>query len=76
MATVEVKVPTLGESVTEATVGKMAQERRRCRRRRTSRSSSSRPTRSTLEVNAPVAGVIKRIKVAVGDTVEVGALIG
>ena len=45
MAT-EVKVPTLGESITEATLGAVAEAARRRRSRWTSRSPASRPTRS------------------------------
>ncbi|MGT2464966.1 2-oxoglutarate dehydrogenase complex dihydrolipoyllysine-residue succinyltransferase [Mesorhizobium atlanticum] len=74
MAT-EIRVPTLGESVAEATVGKWfkkvgdaiaADEPW----------SSSKPTRVTVEVPAAGAGTLAEITVKEGETVNVGALLG
>jgi 2-oxoglutarate dehydrogenase E2 component (dihydrolipoamide succinyltransferase) len=74
MAT-EIRVPALGESITEATVGKWFKQ----------------PGESikvdeplveletdkvTLEVNAPASGVLAEVAAKTGDTVAVGALLG
>ncbi|WP_421992019.1 2-oxoglutarate dehydrogenase complex dihydrolipoyllysine-residue succinyltransferase [Qipengyuania sp.] len=73
MAT-EVKVPTLGESVTEATVGELLKNVGDA-------VAVDEPLISletdkvAVEAPSPVAGVIKEIKVEVGDTVEVDAVI-
>ena len=73
MAT-EVKVPTLGESVTEATVGELLKNVGDA-------VAVDEPIVSletdkvTVEAPSPVAGVIKEFKVAVGDTVEIDAII-
>ena len=74
MAT-EVKVPTLGESITEATLGAVAQAARRAGRRRTSRSPASRPTRSRSRCprRSPARWASSCAKV--GDNVAVGAVI-
>jgi 2-oxoglutarate dehydrogenase E2 component (dihydrolipoamide succinyltransferase) len=74
MAT-EIRVPTLGESITEATVGKWFKK-------------AGDPIKLdeplveletdkvTLEVNAPANGVLAEIAVPTGETVAVGALLG
>jgi 2-oxoglutarate dehydrogenase E2 component (dihydrolipoamide succinyltransferase) len=74
MAT-EIRVPTLGESVTEATIGKWFK-------------AAGDPIamdeplveletdKVTIEVPAPSAGTLAEITVKEGDTVEVGALLG
>ncbi|HEU4960841.1 MAG TPA: 2-oxoglutarate dehydrogenase complex dihydrolipoyllysine-residue succinyltransferase [Sphingomonas sp.] len=73
MAT-EVKVPTLGESITEATLGEWLKQPG-------DPVQADEPIASletdkvSVEVPSPVAGVMGEQKVAVGDTVEVGALI-
>ena len=73
MAT-EVKVPTLGESVTEATVGELLKNVGDA-------VAIDEPIISletdkvAVEAPSPVAGVIKEFKVGVGDTVEVDAVI-
>ena len=70
----EVKVPTLGESITEATLGEWL-------KRPGDPVQADEPIASletdkvSVEVPSPVAGVMGEQKVAVGDTVEVGALI-
>ena len=73
MAT-EVTVPTLGESITEATVGEwlkqpgdtVAQDEP---------IASLETDKVSVEVPSPVAGVLSEQLVAEGDTVEVGAII-
>ncbi|SFS03684.1 2-oxoglutarate dehydrogenase complex dihydrolipoyllysine-residue succinyltransferase [Sphingomonas jatrophae] len=73
MAT-EVKVPTLGESITEATLGQWLKQPGEA-------VAADEPIASletdkvSVEVNAPVAGVMGAQAVAEGDTVEVGAVI-
>ncbi|MBX7457167.1 2-oxoglutarate dehydrogenase complex dihydrolipoyllysine-residue succinyltransferase [Qipengyuania sp. 1NDH17] len=73
MAT-EVKVPTLGESVTEASIGELLKNVGDA-------VAVDEPIVSletdkvAVEAPSPVAGVIKEFKVAVGDTVEVGAVL-
>ncbi len=73
MAT-EVKVPTLGESVTEATVGELLKQVGDA-------VAVDEPIVSletdkvAVEAPSPVAGVIKEFKIAEGDTVEVDAVI-
>ncbi len=70
----EVKVPTLGESVTEATVGEWLKQPG-------DPVSVDEPIASletdkvAIEVPSPVNGVMGEQKVAVGETVEVGALL-
>ncbi len=74
MAT-EIRVPTLGESVTEAIVGKWY-------KKAGDAVKADEPLveletdKVTLEVNAPSAGVISEILVKEGETVEVGAVLG
>lgn len=73
--TVEIKVPTLGESVSEATVAKwfkqpgeaVAADEPLC---------ELETDKVTIEVNAPAAGALKDIVAAEGTDVEVGALLG
>ncbi len=73
MAT-EIKVPTLGESVTEATIGEFLKQPGDA-------VAVDEPIVSletdkvAVEAPSPVAGVIQEFRVAVGDTVEVGAVI-
>jgi 2-oxoglutarate dehydrogenase E2 component (dihydrolipoamide succinyltransferase) len=74
MAT-EIRVPTLGESITEATVGKWFKQRGDAVK-------ADEPLveletdKVTLEVNAPGSGVLSEISVATGETVSIGALLG
>jgi 2-oxoglutarate dehydrogenase E2 component (dihydrolipoamide succinyltransferase) len=74
MAT-EIRVPTLGESVTEATVGKWFKKAGEA-------IAVDEPIveletdKVTIEVPAPVAGSLGEIAVQEGETVEVGALLG
>ncbi len=70
----EVKVPTLGESVAEATIGEWLKQPGDA-------VAVDEPIASletdkvAIEVPSPIAGVLKTQSVAVGDTVEVGALL-
>jgi 2-oxoglutarate dehydrogenase E2 component (dihydrolipoamide succinyltransferase) len=72
---VEIKVPTLGESVTEATVAKwfkkvgdaVAADEPLC---------ELETDKVTLELNAPSAGSLAEITVEEGGEVEVGAILG
>ena len=73
MAT-EVKVPVLGESITEATVGEWLKQPG-------DKVAADEPVASletdkvSIEVGAPVAGIMGAHAVQVGDTVQVGAMI-
>jgi 2-oxoglutarate dehydrogenase E2 component (dihydrolipoamide succinyltransferase) len=72
---IEIRVPTLGESISEATVGKWFKK-------------AGEPVRAdeplveletdkvTLEVNSPGAGVLSEIAAETGQTVAIGALLG
>ncbi|MCD7058340.1 2-oxoglutarate dehydrogenase complex dihydrolipoyllysine-residue succinyltransferase [Pelagibacterium xiamenense] len=70
----EVRVPTLGESVTEATIGQWF-------KKVGDAVAADEPIveletdKVTIEVPAPVAGTLEAVNVNEGDTVEVGALI-
>jgi 2-oxoglutarate dehydrogenase E2 component (dihydrolipoamide succinyltransferase) len=74
MAT-EIRVPTLGESISEATVGKWFKQRGDVVK-------ADEPLveletdKVTLEVNAPAAGVLSEIAAETGQTVAIGALLG
>jgi 2-oxoglutarate dehydrogenase E2 component (dihydrolipoamide succinyltransferase) len=71
----EIRVPTLGESVSEATIGKWF-------KKPGDAVKADEPLleletdKVTLEVNAPSAGVLAEILAKDGDTVGVGALLG
>jgi len=71
----QILVPTLGESVAEATVSQWLKKEGEAVK-------ADEPIveletdKVTLEVNAPSDGVIMKISVGEGDTVEVGALLG
>ena len=72
---IEIRVPTLGESISEATVGKWFKKAGEAVR-------ADEPLveletdKVTLEVNAPAAGVLSEITAVAGDTVAIGALLG
>src|SRR5215813_12269004 len=72
---VDIRVPTLGESVTEATVGKWFKQPGDA-------VAVDEPLveletdKVTIEVPAPAAGVLSDIAAKNGDTVAVGALLG
>jgi 2-oxoglutarate dehydrogenase E2 component (dihydrolipoamide succinyltransferase) len=71
----EIRVPTLGESVTEATIGKWF-------KKAGDAVAVDEPLveletdKVTIEVPAPAAGVLSEIAVKDGETVAVGALLG
>jgi 2-oxoglutarate dehydrogenase E2 component (dihydrolipoamide succinyltransferase) len=71
----EIKVPTLGESVTEATVSKWL-KRPGDAVAMDEALVELETDKVTLEVNATVSGVLGEIAVAEGATVNVGALLG
>ena len=72
---IEIRVPTLGESVSEATISKWFKQAGDVVR-------SDEPLveletdKVSLEVPAPATGILKEIAVEEGDDVEVGALLG
>src|SRR5215469_3027452 len=74
MAT-DIVVPTLGESVTEATVGKWFKKAGDAVKADEALAELE-TDKVTLEVNAPAAGVISEIIVKEGETVAVGAVLG
>src|ERR1700722_18706004 len=71
----EIRVPTLGESVTEATIGKWFKKAGEA-------VAVDEPLveletdKVTIEVPAPAAGVLSEIAARDGETVAVGALLG
>jgi 2-oxoglutarate dehydrogenase E2 component (dihydrolipoamide succinyltransferase) len=71
----EIRVPTLGESVTEATIGQWF-------KKVGDAVSADEPIveletdKVTIEVPAPAAGVLEAIAAQPGETVDVGALLG
>ncbi|MEQ1711144.1 MAG: biotin/lipoyl-containing protein, partial [Hyphomicrobium sp.] len=73
--TIEIKVPTLGESVTEATVGQWF-------KKLGDQVTVDEPLveletdKVTVEVPAPASGVLTDIMVEKGKTVAIGALLG
>ncbi len=73
--TTEIRVPTLGESVTEATIGRWFKKPGEAVK-------ADEPIveletdKVTLEVNAPASGILAGIQVKDGETVGVGALLG
>src|SRR5215468_670967 len=72
---IEIRVPALGESVTEATVGKWFKQAGDA-------VAADEPLveletdKVTVEVPAPASGVLSTIAVKTGDTVSVGAMLG
>ena len=73
--TLEIKVPTLGESVTEATVGQWFKKEGDAVARDEPLVELE-TDKVTIEVPAPVAGRLEMIAVGDGETVNVGALLG
>jgi 2-oxoglutarate dehydrogenase E2 component (dihydrolipoamide succinyltransferase) len=71
----EIKVPALGESVTEATIGQWFKKEGEAVK-------ADEPVveletdKVTVEVPAPAAGVLQKIAVQPGETVNVGAVLG
>ena len=72
---IEIKVPALGESVTEATIGQWFKKEGEAVK-------ADEPVveletdKVTVEVPAPAAGVLQTIAVRPGETVNVGAVLG
>ena len=72
---VEIKVPSLGESVTSATVARWMKQRGEA-------VTADEPLveletdKVTVEVNAPVSGVLSEVAASEGQEVEVGGLLG
>ncbi len=71
----DILVPTLGESVTEATVSRWLKQPGEAVAMDEALVELE-TDKVTLEVNAPAAGVLAEVLVAEGETVEVGALLG
>src|SRR3954468_24295678 len=72
---VEIRVPALGESVTEATIGRWFKQAGEA-------VAADEPVveletdKVTIEVPAPASGVLAEVAVKDGETVAVGALLG
>lgn len=73
--TSEILVPDLGESVTEATVAKWFKQEGDAVQQ-DEQLVELETDKVTLEVNAPASGALVSIKAKVGDTIDVGALLG
>ncbi|QGM96693.1 2-oxoglutarate dehydrogenase complex dihydrolipoyllysine-residue succinyltransferase [Methylocystis parvus] len=71
----EIRVPTLGESVTEATIGRWFKKAGDVVRADETLAELE-TDKVTLEVNAPAAGVLAEIVAKEGETVTPGALLG
>jgi 2-oxoglutarate dehydrogenase E2 component (dihydrolipoamide succinyltransferase) len=73
--TTEIRVPILGESITEATIGKWFKQAG-------DRVTADEPLveletdKVTVEVPAPASGILSEIAVKSGDTVAIGSLLG
>ncbi len=72
---IEIRVPTLGESVTEATIGRWFKQPGEAVRADEALAELE-TDKVTLEVNAPAAGVLAEIVAATGQTVTPGGLLG
>ena len=71
----EIRVPTLGESVTEATIGRWFKQPGDAVRADEALAELE-TDKVTLEVNAPASGVLAEIIAKEGETVTPGALLG
>ena len=72
---IEIRVPTLGESISEATVGKWFKQRGDAVKQDEPLVELE-TEKVTIEVNAPSAGVLAEIVAESGATVAIGALLG
>src|SRR5277367_6380356 len=72
---IEIKVPTMGESVTEATVARWFKKEGDAVKRDEPLLELE-TDKVTVEVPAPADGAIESISVKAGDTVQVGSLLG
>src|SRR6202000_671436 len=75
MMSIQIKVPTMGESVTEATVARWFKKEGDTVKRDEPLLELE-TDKVTVEVPAPADGAIESITVKAGDTVQVGALLG
>ena len=73
--TIEIKVPAMGESVTEATVARWFKKEGDAVLRDEPLLELE-TDKVTVEVPAPASGAIESISVKAGDTVQVGAILG
>jgi len=73
--TIELKVPALGESITEATIGQWSKKVGEAVKKDDVLVSLE-TDKVAVEVNAPAAGVLARIDAKEGDTVTIGQVIG
>jgi len=73
--TIEIKVPAMGESVTEATVARWFKKEGDSVARDEPLLELE-TDKVTVEVPAPASGAIESISVKAGDTVQVGAILG
>jgi len=73
--TVEIPVPSLGESVSEATLASWSKKEGDAVKADETIAELE-TDKVTLEVNAPSGGVLKTIKVSEGDSVSVGDILG
>src|SRR3954470_13659966 len=73
--TIEIKVPAMGESVTEATVSRWFKKEGESVARDEPLLELE-TDKVTVEVPAPAAGAIESISVQAGATVQVGAVLG
>ncbi len=74
-AMTDIRVPTLGESVTEATIAKWFKAEG-TRSRRIEPLLELETDKVSVEVPSPAAGTLSEITAKDGETVEVGALLG
>jgi len=72
---IEIKVPPLGESVTEASIAKLYKKPGDAVKM-DELLIELETDKVTLEINSPADGVIENFLIAEGDTVEVGQLLG
>jgi 2-oxoglutarate dehydrogenase E2 component (dihydrolipoamide succinyltransferase) len=72
---IEIKVPTLGESITEATVSRWLKKQGEAVALDDALVELE-TDKVTLEVNAPVAGVLEAVTAEAGTNVAVGAVLG
>src|ERR1700742_4612198 len=73
--TIDIKVPAMGESVTEATVARWFKKEGDSVKRDEPLLELE-TDKVTVEVPSPAEGMLESISVKAGDTVEVGALLG
>src|SRR5438270_7814405 len=74
MASFELKMPKLGESVTEGTIGKWL-EQQSDKVKKYDLLVEVQTDKVNTEIPSPVAGTLKDVKVKEGDTVPIGALL-